>query len=79
MEIKFRGTMTIADLVQAVYEQLHLIKDEHAVRYSRGATLYINPSNEFGDDVVPRSTTGQEVRKVHCAGPYRSAADDYKI
>lgn len=79
MEIKFRGNMTIADLVQAVYEQLHLLQDDHAVRYSRGATLYINPSNEFGDDVVPRNTVGQEVKKVQCAGPYRSAADDYKI
>lgn len=79
MEIKVRGNMKIADLMQALFEQLHLVQDEHAVRYSRGATLYINPSNELGDDVVPRSQTGQEVRKLNCNGPYRSAADDYKI
>lgn len=79
MEIKVRGNMTIADIRQSLFEQLHAIEDQLAVRFSRGATLYINPTNELGEDVVPRSDTGREVRTLSSTGPYRSAADDYKI
>ena len=79
MEIKVRGNMTIADIRQSLFEQLHAIEDQLAVRFSRGATLYINPTNEMGEDVVPRSETGREVKTLSSTGPYRSAADDYKI
>lgn len=79
MEIKVRGNISIAELMQALWEELHLVRDENNVEYSRGATLYINPSNELGDDVVPRNSLGHEVKKRSSTGPYRSAADDYKI
>lgn len=79
MEIKIRGNLPIADLMQALWEELHLVQDENGVQFSRGATLYINPSNELGDDVVPRNSLGHEVKKRSSTGPYRSAADDYKI
>jgi len=47
MEVKIRGQMTIADIRQALFEQLHELETKYAVQFSRGATLYINPTNAF--------------------------------
>ena len=77
MEIKVKGEMTIAEIRQALFEKLNEIENDYAVRYSRGATLYINPTNGFGDDVEPRKH-GRIVDKLYSSGPYRSAADDYE-
>ena len=79
MEIKLRGEMTIKEVRQALFEKLHEVESEYAVKFSRGATLYINPTDEFGDDVVPRKRTGEEVRKLQSMGPYKSAADDFQL
>src|SRR5215472_3429164 len=40
--------MTIADIRQALFEQLHELEIKYAVQFSRGATLYINPTNPDG-------------------------------
>jgi len=52
MQIKVHGEMTLAELRQALFEKLNQIEDDHAVRYSRGATLFIHPTNGFGDRVT---------------------------
>lgn len=79
MEIKVKGEMTIAEIKQALFEKLLELEDDYAVRYSRGATLYINPTNGFGDEITPCNKHGRSVDKLYSQGPYRSAADDYKI
>lgn len=79
MEIKIKGEMSLAKISQALYEKLHEIEEDYAVRFSRGATLFINPTNGLGDDVVPRNKHGRSVDKLYSQGPYRSAADDYKL
>ena len=56
MEVRIRGQMTIADIRQTLFEQLHELETKYAVQYTCGATLYINPTNAFGDDVAPRPT-----------------------
>ena len=78
MEFTVSGEMSIAKIKQALFEQINQAEDECAIRYSRGATLFINPTNGFGDDVVPRNKNGRVVKKLHCQGPYRCAADEYK-
>ena len=75
MEIKIRGEMSIAEIRQALFEKI-AEAEELGVRYSRGATLFINPTNGFGSDVVPRKN-GNSVQKLYSSGPYRSAADKY--
>jgi len=77
--MKVRGEMSIAEIRQALFEMLHEIEDDYSVRYSRGATLYINPTNGFGDDIKPTNKYGRSVDKINSTGPYRSAADDYKL
>lgn len=79
MEIKVHGELTIPEIRQAIYEQLARIEEEFAVRYSLGATLYIRPSNGFGDKVKPIDRAGEEIRKLNTRGPYRSAADDFGL
>ena len=79
MEVRIRGQMTIADIRQALFEQLHELETKYAVQFSRGATLYINPTNAFGEDVTPRMSGGHELRTLYSTGPYRSAADEGKL
>lgn len=69
--------MTIAQMRQAIYEALHQLEDDYAVAYSRGATIYVNPTNGMGEDVVPRTRDGRIVAKMN-SGPYACAADDLK-
>ena len=54
MEVKIKGQMTIADIRQALFEQLHELETKYAVQFTRGATLYIKPTNAFGEDITPR-------------------------
>lgn len=79
MEIKIKGEMSIAEIRQAIFEKLHELEENYAVRFSRGATIFINPTNGFGDDVQPCNKDGRTVKKLYSDGPYRSAADDLKL
>ena len=79
MQIKLKGEITIAELRQVLFEKLHEVEDEYAVRHAQSITLYFTPTNGFGDEVVPRNTLGGKVDKIYSEGPYRSAADDFKI
>lgn len=79
MQIIIRGEMTIAQLRQALFEMLKKLEEDYNVKHFKNTTIYVNPVNEFGEEVVPRNRLGQQVNKLHSNGPYRSAADDYKI
>ena len=79
MEIKLSGEMKMADIRQALFEQLHDLETNYSVKFSRGATLYIHPTNGFGDDVFPRTAGGRLLTKLYSMGPYRSAADEHKL
>jgi hypothetical protein len=57
--------MTIADIRQALFEQLHELEIKYAVQFSRGATLYINPTNAFGEDVTPRMRPASWLLRDH--------------
>ena len=78
MQIKLRGEMTIPEIRQALFEKLCEIEEEYGIRFSRGATLHIHPTNGFGDDVIPRAG-GREVTTLYSTGPYRSAADEHDL
>jgi hypothetical protein len=79
MQIKIKGEMTIADVRQALFEKLNDLEEDFAIRHSRGATLYLHPTNGFGDEVVPRNRAGRQVDKMFSDGPYRCAADEFKL
>ena len=79
MQIKIKGEMTIPELCQVVVEKIREAEEDYGVRYSRGATLFINPTNGFGEEVMPRNKAGYIVNKLYSDGPYKSAADEYKL
>jgi hypothetical protein len=79
MQIKIKGEMTIFEIRQAIFEQLKQIEEDFTIRYSRGATLYINPTNGFGDDIEPLDQSGRRIDRLYSDGGYKSAAMDYKL
>jgi hypothetical protein len=79
MQLQIHGEMSMSDIRKALIELLHQVEQSCAISHSFGATLYINPTNGFGDKVTPRDQAGGEIKKLHCRGPYRSAADGYGL
>ena len=79
MKIKFQGDLTLPALRQAIFEQLSELESQYSVRHSKKVTLYITPTNGFGDEIYCRDGRGKEVQVIFCHGPYRSAAEDYEI
>ena len=63
MQIKVFGEMPLADITKALIEQIKEFEGEFAIHHSRGATLYINPTNGHGDDVEP-TRGGRKVEKM---------------
>lgn len=78
MQIVVHGEMSIADIRQAIFEKLHELEDDFAVKFSRGATIYVNPTDGKGHAVTPRRN-GRTLRTLDSDGPYRSAAEDFKL
>jgi len=76
MQITIKGEMKLSDLRQALYEKLGELEQQFAIVYSKGATLYVNPTNGEGDPVVARREDGKVIGKIFSDGPYRSAADE---
>ena len=79
MKIKVKGEMSLVAIRQALFEKLCELEEEYFVRFSAGATLYLNPTNGFGDDIIPVTRSGREITILHSSGPYRSAADEYNL
>jgi hypothetical protein len=79
MQITIKGEMPLADIRKAIYEQLSELEQDFAIAYSQGATLYVNPTDGEGQEVVARSKDGKVVGKVTCNGPYKSAAEEFKL
>lgn len=77
MQINIKGELTIAEIRQAIFEQLHRIEEEFAVSHSIGATIYVNPSDGMGERVVPRTKHGRPLEKLQCNGPYRCATEKF--
>ncbi len=77
--ISVRGDLTMAQLRQALFEALCEMEDEYGVCHSRNVTLYLNPTDEFGERVVVRNRLGAVLSRVNKKGCYRCAAEDYNI
>jgi len=77
--ITVRGDLTMKEIRQTIFESLAEIEDEYAIHYSRNVTLFINPTDELGEAVVARNSLGAVVTRMTKKGPYRSAADEFKL
>lgn len=77
--ISVRGDLTMAQVRQAIFEALGEIEDEYNLRHSRNVTLFVNPTDEFGEKVILRDERGKALSRVTKKGPYRSAAEEYNL
>lgn len=77
MKIKIKGEMSLADLRQCIFEQLHIMEDRFAVRHTNDVTLYLNFTNGFGDAVTCKDSRGHEISVMCTQGPYQPAAVAY--
>jgi len=50
--------MSIADIRQAIFEKLHELETDFAVKFSQGATIYVIPTDGAGSHVVPHTREG---------------------
>ena len=79
MQIKVKGEFTVAEARQAIFEKLHELEDDYAIRHVRNISVYLTPTNGFGDELVPHNEAGHKVDKLYSRGPYHSAAEDFKL
>ena len=79
MKIKIKGELSLAQARQCIFEQLLEIEDRFALRHARSITLYMTPTNGFGDEVSCRDGRGEEISTIRSEGPYPSAAESYDI
>jgi hypothetical protein len=78
MKVQFRGIYTIEEFFQAFLEEREKFK-ELGITHIRGASLYYQPVDKFGDSVTPRYRNGEPMDGWVYKGPYRSAVDDFKL
>ena len=79
MQIRIKGEHSIYAIRQALCELLAQAESEHGIRYTIDATLYIRPSNGFGDEITPSYYDGSPVKKIYSQGPYKTVADEYNL
>ena len=79
MKIVFRGEYSVPELRQAIFEQLNIMQNRFTVRHARSITVYLTPTNGFGDAVACYDRNGSEVPVMTAEPPYRSAADYYDL
>jgi len=79
MKIQIKGEFTIAELRQAIFEQLHELEDQFTIRHSRNVTIYLTPTNGFGNEVYCRDQSGRKIEVISCNGPYRDISDEYSV
>lgn len=79
MQFILQGEMTVAEVRQALFEMITQAESENGLRFSRGATLYIHPTNGFGDAITIRDAVGHEMHKIYGKGAYRSAAAEFRL
>jgi len=72
------GTINIDELVHALVEDLHMLKDSYNVQYLRGASLKFYPTDEYGQSVRIMRPTGGSVEYV-TTQHYRPACKDYDL
>jgi len=73
------GTISIDELAQAIFADIHALKDGYNVRFVKGARLKLLVTNEYGEEVrVPRIGGGGTIHYMD-THHYRPACKDYDL
>ncbi|MBB4267924.1 hypothetical protein [Roseospira visakhapatnamensis] len=79
MKIRVKGEMSMPALRQALFEQLYALEEDHFVRHCREVSLFLTPTNGFGEPIVARTECGAALDAVYSDGPYLSAAAEFRL
>ena len=78
MRIQFRGIYSVEEFFQAFLEERERFR-ALGIKHIRGASLYYQPVDQYGDPVTPHHRNGDPVQGWTHNGPYRSAADYFGL
>lgn len=71
------GTMTIDEFKQALWTDLQVLKEQHAVKYINAPRLKLEITDEFGEaQPLRRRSNGKPIYRMHTRH-YRPACMDY--
>lgn len=72
------GTICIEELLQAVAEDIHALKELYNVQYVKGSRLKLYVTNEYGEPVRVRRPAGGKIFYMD-THHFRPACKDYEL
>ena len=78
IEYKELGTISLAELIHALLEDLQVLQEELNVRFVTGARIRIPVTNEYGEPCKMRSKTGVILNKINTSH-FRPSCLDYEL
>lgn len=72
------GTVSERELIDAIIDDILIMKEKHGVRFYTGAKLIIRPTNEHGDPVMARRGNGAPLKWFNTTH-FRPACLDYDL
>lgn len=72
------GTISIDELVHAIWEDIQIAKQTYNIRYVKGLVLLLPVTNEYGDPISVRHPSGPVIHRLHTSH-YRPACKDYDL
>ncbi len=78
IEYRELGTVSVEEMVHALIEDLHALRDIYNVRYTTGAHLRLPVTNEYGEHLTVRGPSGGHVFRLD-THHYQPACKDYDL
>ncbi len=72
------GTLSDRQLIDAIIDDIHMIKEDYGVTFYSNARLLVWASNEFGDARTFTRNGGEQMRRLDSTH-YRPACLDYDL
>jgi hypothetical protein len=79
IDYKNLGTIPLAELKQALWEDIEALHDHFGVSFVKGVKLIVPATNEFGDPVVVKRLSTGAPEKHLDTHHYHPACLDYKL
>lgn len=78
VEYQVLGTIPLDELFQAIYADLHALKDIHNVEFVTGAQLSLPVTDNYGQPLTVRRANGSPMRRMHTYH-HKPACKDYDL
>ena len=78
IEYRRLGTISLAELQQAIISDLNALRDIYGLQYVTGSILRLFPTNEYGEEVKLTKPCGGRLMRID-SHHYRPACKDYEL